>query len=697
MATKAVRNVRKLERPRPLKVPSEGSRRQNTVLAASGDSSTSLNDNTVEDVIQDLESLHISINNGNLDDTTLSKIIKVCSQLKSKGSQLETNYKEQLDRYFVTLRNASREERLNELCRVRLLEVIELRAMMWKTNDNLNNYYKQKIIHVEGLDQQSTGSVIPSLTTSQSVTTAPPGYLPGQNSLSVSSTNQSQLSLTPGEVLKSSGKFAKPTKIPGKNYFKDEIVIRNSDSGKVMGIKGRRVHMIEELSDTVISFQRVSPGARDRLVQITGSNEESIEHAKALIEDTIRRNASPVREKTETPGLECSGSSSSLASNLSEDSGAGPSPFNISSRKSLIHSYSTGDATMGEYSHTVYIGRDTIKVFSEKKDLVTAAKLVLEEHFAGQAEIVEKQRRQTAMHSYMCGGDNRRPLSMFSVDFSPFRQDSGQWDFSGAKDVIPGYPNYADPAAKVSTWLCNDTKTVQTDQEASPRSSSSSDEETYKAEEEASPTDDEKSTNREVAELPLDSPLQSPQPVNEPKPFTVEPVSSKPAPGLMKAPSHPEVRVALNLSGSESSSVKVVRQPLFPDSSKEAVEQAESTTTLNALSAKARRAHFARMSSVNAVVESKQEPSSAVTSISRISYSREFLLNCALSPHSCAFPVNLVQIAKDAPYIIRQTSTRFDPAAYRAQTSAKWAKQVSKSDTKDCSRSSPSDEVSDNM
>ena len=77
-----------------------------------------------------------------------------------------------------------------------------------------------------------------------------------------------------------SGKFSRPTQPPGKSYFKDEVVIRNSDSGKgklkdlffevpfhtihfdfslkVMGIKGRRVHMIEELSDTVISFQRGS-------------------------------------------------------------------------------------------------------------------------------------------------------------------------------------------------------------------------------------------------------------------------------------------------------------------------------------------------------------------------------------------------------------------------------------------------------
>lgn len=38
--------------------------------------------------------------------------------------------------------------------------------------------------------------------------------------------------LGPGEIIKPSGKFSKPTRIPGKNYCKDEVVIRNADSGK---------------------------------------------------------------------------------------------------------------------------------------------------------------------------------------------------------------------------------------------------------------------------------------------------------------------------------------------------------------------------------------------------------------------------------------------------------------------------------
>lgn len=47
-----------------------------------------------------------------------------------------------------------------------------------------------------------------------------------------STLNQNSQILSPGELIRTSGKFNKPTKIPGKNYSKDEVVIRNADSGK---------------------------------------------------------------------------------------------------------------------------------------------------------------------------------------------------------------------------------------------------------------------------------------------------------------------------------------------------------------------------------------------------------------------------------------------------------------------------------
>ncbi|VEN54385.1 unnamed protein product [Callosobruchus maculatus] len=168
--------------------------------------------------------------------------------------------------------------------------------------------------------------------------------------------------LAPGEVIKSSGKFAKPTRIPGKKYCKDEVVIRNADSGKV------------------------NPGAKERLVQITGSNEESIVHAKQLIEDTIRRNASPAREPSTAMPSGLTGSSSSVASSASEETpaaGRANSPSAAGARH-LMHSLSTNDAAIGEYKYTVIANGCMIKITGDNLDLVRTSKLVLDEYFSGE-------------------------------------------------------------------------------------------------------------------------------------------------------------------------------------------------------------------------------------------------------------------------------------------------------------------------
>jgi hypothetical protein len=119
---------------------------------------------------------------------------------------------------FIAFRNGCRDERLDYISRVYLLEAIELRATNWQGCDNLTAYYKSKT----NIDNQDLLPVpdTPTLLTPPLIGTS-----------SSPTTPQAPL-LSPGEVIKTSGKFAKPTKIPGKNYCKDEVVIRNSDSGK---------------------------------------------------------------------------------------------------------------------------------------------------------------------------------------------------------------------------------------------------------------------------------------------------------------------------------------------------------------------------------------------------------------------------------------------------------------------------------
>ncbi|XP_047041973.1 eukaryotic translation initiation factor 4E-binding protein Mextli isoform X1 [Helicoverpa zea] len=352
--TKMTRTVKKLEVPRPLKSTTSSAHNRNSVL--------DVKINSVDDLIVLTEAVAYQMMQGNYDRALQSNVATMYSNLKLYGAQLEALYKDFLDRYFVVFRNGSQDERLDKKTRLHLLELIELRAKLWQGSDYMSQYYRHRGTHAEPLlvptmeGSGSGGSVSPTL----AAPAEPPALL------------------GPGEIIKPSGKFPKPTKIPGKNYSKDEVVIRNADSGKVMGIKGRRVHMIEELSDTIISFQRVSPGAKERLVQITGPNEENVNHAKHLIGDTIRRNASPVRLEGADAAL--AGSRASLDSAGSDDAPRQreKSPHNA---RALLHSLSTNDAALGEYKYTVTFGQHSIKITGLNLDLVKTAKLVLDEYF----------------------------------------------------------------------------------------------------------------------------------------------------------------------------------------------------------------------------------------------------------------------------------------------------------------------------
>ncbi|KAL1491098.1 hypothetical protein ABEB36_011746 [Hypothenemus hampei] len=319
----------------------------------------------VEGVLQAVDQVAALLASNISDINYKDSIINLCQHLKVYGAYLEILYKEQLDHAFKIFRDKAQDDiRVDMLSRLHLLELIELRAKGWKGTDGMNMYYKKKLNQCSQVDVMNDSMI--SLSDSMS---------------SVLNLNSSPPLLGPGEVLKPSGKFSKPTRIPGKKYCKDEVVIRNADSGKVMGIKGRRVHMIEELSETIISFQRVNPGAKERLVQITGANEDSINHAKQLIEDTIRRNASPVREGSSGAGGPLTGSSSSINSSASDDSAL---PSSARASRALMHSLSTPDANLGEFKYTVIANGHTIKITGDNLDLVRTSKLVLDEYFSGE-------------------------------------------------------------------------------------------------------------------------------------------------------------------------------------------------------------------------------------------------------------------------------------------------------------------------
>ncbi|GAB6020312.1 hypothetical protein CHUAL_003026 [Chamberlinius hualienensis] len=366
-----------------------------------------------ENVLQSLDDLLKNLNSNNKHQLT-AQVQKICKDLKTYGHILERKDSMQMDRYFVFLRDAAQDLHIDTVSRLRLLEIIELRASGWKGGDHLEMFYKNKIIELENMDPLAPAPSISSSSgggggninngtqaLASSVSLSTNSSLSSVNNLNNGSSNI----LAATDVLKSTGKYGKPAKfvslniilyktyhyfrhndkqnynyifylrIPSKNYYKDEIVIHNADSGKVMGIKGRRVHMIEELSGTIVSFQRVMPGAKDRVVQITGPTESSVAYAQQLIEDTIVRNTSPIRDRSNP--LQTSESSSNINRKLA---------CSADNRPSLLHSMSMNDATLGEYQYTVTVGQDLIKLAGSRLDVIRTAKLVLEEYFAGDAK-----------------------------------------------------------------------------------------------------------------------------------------------------------------------------------------------------------------------------------------------------------------------------------------------------------------------
>ncbi|XP_049304468.1 eukaryotic translation initiation factor 4E-binding protein Mextli isoform X5 [Bactrocera dorsalis] len=372
------RTVKNVEAPRPLKSQSRSSLKNNYML--------------IEELIQLIENVALTLQSGINNTEPMAALVQ---NLRIHGPQLETVSKDTLDRAFVVFRNASQDERLNIMTRLNLLELIELRAKGWEDN-GFNSYYKTK--QVTNIDLPD-GHIDP--TQSGYLSTSPTFGGAGAAAIAaVGSAQQTQLLLAPGEVIRNSGKFLKPTKIPGKTYCKDEVVIRNADSGKV------------------------NPGAKERLVQITGPTEEKINYAKQLIEDTIRRNASPVRLDPAMGSGHAGGggSCSSLASSNSDEAvtprtpgvgGAGNSSlanrlsFNsaqnfmtasaaaaaaqqqqvMNMMGAVVGSTSTptaaaAAAAAGEYKYTVNVGQHLIKITGDCCDLVRVAKLVLDDYFS---------------------------------------------------------------------------------------------------------------------------------------------------------------------------------------------------------------------------------------------------------------------------------------------------------------------------
>lgn len=135
--TQLGRAVKNIEAPRPLKTQSRSSLKNSYLV--------------IEELIQLIDNVTVGLQSCN---ATTESITLLLHNLRVHGPQLEAVSKDTLDRAFVVFRNASLDERLNIMTRLKLLELIELRANSWEDKDTIAYYKsKQQVSSIEVSDE----------------------------------------------------------------------------------------------------------------------------------------------------------------------------------------------------------------------------------------------------------------------------------------------------------------------------------------------------------------------------------------------------------------------------------------------------------------------------------------------------------------------------------------------------------------
>uniref|UniRef100_A0A1I7YYW9 KH domain-containing protein n=1 Tax=Steinernema glaseri TaxID=37863 RepID=A0A1I7YYW9_9BILA len=348
---------------------------------------------SVDQILNVMNQINSSVKAGEFTSQLANAIFLLCQALKTSGQHLEQTHKNELNAVFVSLRQACCRDsgQLGTPCRLKIMELVELRAMGWRPSFAHTQYYLNRPEHLSNASSTNSNNTpeptstpvsappfgaVPLNPFTQYVPPSPaaaPMFLPelhqnagvhqnplqapsfylipagaggwsrptmvpastaaamnplgggllppglgtnpaipspldldlawmAHNSLNINKQlplkNQAKFTANMLNVVQKVASAAKPLQL------REEFTIRNCDSGKIMGVKGRRVAVVEELSKTVISFQKVDPKSRDRTLTITGSTPESIEHAKKLIQETIRRNVSPNRSDSNEKAAE---------------------------------------------------------------------------------------------------------------------------------------------------------------------------------------------------------------------------------------------------------------------------------------------------------------------------------------------------------------------------------------------------------
>eukprot|EP00092_Neocalanus_flemingeri_P037806 GFUD01041156.1.p1 GENE.GFUD01041156.1~~GFUD01041156.1.p1 ORF type:complete len:284 (-),score=117.82 GFUD01041156.1:86-937(-) len=100
-------------------------------------------------VLLQLEQLLPLLPSGPYSPSTLSLLATLCTGLKLVGPMMERNHKDKLDTLQTLLTKICQDRDLDLVLRLQVLEVIELRTLGWKSNEGVDNYYKERFTQFE--------------------------------------------------------------------------------------------------------------------------------------------------------------------------------------------------------------------------------------------------------------------------------------------------------------------------------------------------------------------------------------------------------------------------------------------------------------------------------------------------------------------------------------------------------------------
>lgn len=279
--------VRQIERPRPLLEHSMSMSASGSAAANSEGSfpvrkklTSSHVINGAESGLELLDRVVASLDQGKTKKTLGQEVpdlvVGLNLGLKEHGPALEVDqYKDQFDKAMMSIRNACKDDRLDLVSRLHLLEVIELRAMEWKANDNVTNYYRQKLAQIELKTNPEAYTMSPSQQSTTSTHPGPGGDMQRSSSLNA---NASEFNPTAVAMLAAAGGGGKGGS-GGKLNQKAEVLIRNADSGRD--------------ADRSTDFFQFSVRVGKETLELSGANLELVKTAGIALDEFFSANAGP--------------------------------------------------------------------------------------------------------------------------------------------------------------------------------------------------------------------------------------------------------------------------------------------------------------------------------------------------------------------------------------------------------------------